>query len=200
MRVDLVLAFLLAVISVLIWAGALAMGVMLIARGIKRKIKVARIKGWFTIILGSIFSSLIFLPSVGYLYVERLWFGEMGYTSVFWKMTLSPWLLFLQYGLIATAFMTANFILAQKLCPIPGGFRQWATGKTGSINKTMILIIVIVSIVMGSVMLPMWDGNRLSIMLMDMIKLFWTLSSTGKWVISSLLSLSAISSVYGRKL
>lgn len=81
----------------------------------------------------------------------------MDYTSVFWKMTNTPWLLFLKYGLVAAAFLTANFILAQRLCPIPGGFRRWATGKTGSVYSFMILSIVVVSIIMGSVMIPFWD-------------------------------------------
>ncbi len=157
MRIDLFLASLLVIISILIWVGALAIGVLLIVRGVRRKIREAKIKGWLLIITGFIFGSLIFWPSMGYMYIERLWFKQMGYTSVFWKMTNTPWLLFLKYGLTAAAFLTVNFILAQRLCPIPGGFRRWATGKTGSVYATMILIIVVVSIIMGGIMVPFWD-------------------------------------------
>jgi uncharacterized membrane protein (UPF0182 family) len=157
MRTDLFLTSLFVIIAALIWIGALTMGVLMIVRGMRRKIREAKIKGWLMIIAGFILGSLIFLPSMGYLYTERLWFGEMGYTSVFWKMVNTPWSLLLKYGLTAGAFLTANFILAQRLCPIPGGFRRWATGKTGSVYSTMILVIVIVSIVMGSVLVPMWD-------------------------------------------
>jgi uncharacterized membrane protein (UPF0182 family) len=157
MRVDLFLASLLVIISGLIWSATLIMGALLIVRGIRRKIREAKVKGLFVIILGSIVSLLILLPSIAYLYVEGLWFNEMGYSSVFWKMTGSPWLLLLKYGLIAAGFLAANFILAQRLCPIPGGFRRWATGKTGSVYKTMITLLAIVSIIMGSVLIPLWD-------------------------------------------
>ena len=157
MRIDLFLVSLLAIISILIWLGALTMGVLLVVRGIRRRIKETKAKGWLMIILGCLLGSLIFWPSMAYLYVEQLWFQEMGYASVFWKMTNSPWLLFLKYGLIAAGFLTANFILAQQLCPIPGGFRRWATGKTGSVYHTMILIIVLVSIIMAGAIIPMWD-------------------------------------------
>ena len=157
MRIDLFLASLLMIISILVWLGTLTTGILLIMRGIRRKLREAKVKGWLVIIVGFILSSLIFWPSMAYMYIERLWFKEMGYTSVFWKMTNTPWLLFLKYGLIAAGFLTANFILAQRLCPIPGGFQRWATGKTGSVYQTMILMITAVSIIMGSVMIPMWD-------------------------------------------
>jgi uncharacterized membrane protein (UPF0182 family) len=157
MRIDLFLASLLVVISALIWVGALAIGIMLIVRGTRRRIREAKVKGWLMIIAGGILGSLMFWPSMGYMYIERLWFKQMGYTSVFWRMTNTPWALFLKYGLIAAGFLTANFILAQRLCPIPGGFQRWATGKTGSVYRTMILVIILISIVMGSVLVPMWD-------------------------------------------
>lgn len=157
MRIDLFLTSLVVIVAVLIWLGALTIGILLIVRGIKRRNREAKVKGLITIILGTITSSLIFWPSMGYMYIERLWFNQMGYTSVFWKMTYSPWLLFLKYGLIAAVFLTVNFILAQFLCPIPGGFRRWPSGKTGSVYYTMIIMIVIVSIVMGGVMVPFWE-------------------------------------------
>jgi len=157
MRVDIFLTSLLLIVSVIIWLGALTTGILLIVRGVRRKIREAKIKGWLIIVFGSILGSLLFLPSMGYIYTERLWFKEMGHTSVFWKMLNTPWQLFFKYGLIAGAFLAANFILAQYLCPIPGGFRRWAAGKTGSIYGTMILVIILVSIIMGSVLVPMWD-------------------------------------------
>ncbi len=157
MRIDLFLTSLVVIVAVLIWLGALTIGILLIVRGIKRRNREARVKGLITIILGTIISSLIFWPSMGYMYIERLWFNQMGYTSVFWKMIYSPWLLFLKYGLIAAIFLTVNFVLAQFLCPIPGGFRRWASGKTGSVYYTMIIVIVIASIVMGGVMVPFWE-------------------------------------------
>ena len=157
MRVDLFFTSLLVIVSILIWLGALTSGILLIVRGIRRRVRESRIKGGLIIIAGLILGSLIFGPSMGYLYTERLWFGEMGYTSVFWKMVNTPWKLFLKYGLIAGGFLTANFLLAQWLCPIPGGFGRWAAGKTGSVYQTMIAVIIIVSVIMGSVLVPMWD-------------------------------------------
>ncbi|MBD3184462.1 hypothetical protein GF312_19420 [Candidatus Poribacteria bacterium] len=157
MRADLFLASLLLILSVLIISSALGFGIYFIVNGYRRKLKETRIKGWLIIIFGGVPGFLVFWPSLAYMYVEGLWFGEMGYSSVFWKMVNTPWWLFFKYGMIAAAFLSANFILAQRLCPIPGGFKRWATGKTGSVYNTMILVIVLVSIVMGSVMIPMWD-------------------------------------------
>ena len=157
MRVDLFLTSVFVIISILTWIGALVMGILLIVRGIRRKIRKAKVKGWLIIIAGFVLGILIFCPSMGYLYTERLWFKEMGYTPVFWKMVNTPWSLFLKFGLIAGAFLAVNFILVQRLCPIPGEFRRWATGKTGSIYSTMILVIIVVFVVMGSFFVPMWD-------------------------------------------
>ena len=157
MRVDLFVTSVFLVISILICVGALTMGILLIVRGIRRRIKEAKVKGWLIIIAGFALGILIFCPSMGYMYTERLWFKEMGYTSVFWRMVNTPWSLFLKFGLIAGGFLTVNFILVQRLCPIPGEFRRWAAGKTGSVYGTMILVIIIVSVVMGSVLVPMWD-------------------------------------------
>ncbi|MFC1717528.1 UPF0182 family protein [Candidatus Poribacteria bacterium] len=157
MRVDLFVTSLFVVIAVIIWVGALTTGILMIVRGIRKKIRETRIKGWLIIIAGLILGSLILGPSMGYLYTEGLWFREMGYTSVFWKMVNTPWKLLLKYGLIAGGFLTANFFLAQWLCPIPGGFRRWATGKTGSAYQTMIAVIILVAVIMGSVLVPMWD-------------------------------------------
>ena len=98
MRIDLFLTSLIFIIAILIWGFTLTTGILLIVRGIKRKIREAKIKGWLIIIVGLIFGSLMFWPSMGYLYTERLWFNEMGYTSIFWKMVDTPWKLFLKYG------------------------------------------------------------------------------------------------------
>lgn len=157
MRVDIFLTSVLFIISALIILGSLTMGILVIVRGFRRKIRESKIKGLLIIIAGLILGSLMFLPSMGYLYTERLWFNEMGYTATFWKMLNAPWKLFFKYGLIAGAFLAANFALAQRLCPIPGEFRRWAAGKTGSVYNTMILTIIVVSIIMGSVFVPMWD-------------------------------------------
>jgi hypothetical protein len=157
MRTDLFLASLIFVISILVWLGTLTPGIILIIRGRKRKSRESQVRGWIIIISGFVTGSVLFWPSMAYIYTERFWFRGMGFTSVFWKMVTGPWLLFLKYGLIAAIFLLANFLLAQRLCPIPGGFRRWATGKTGSVYHTMILIIVLVSIIMGGVMVPFWD-------------------------------------------
>jgi len=157
MRIDIFLTSLAMIAAIIIWLVSLTLGILMIVRGVKRRNKEAKIKGWITIILGIIIGSLIFWPSMGYLYIERLWFKQMGYTSVFWKMTYSPWLLFLKYATIAGMFLAANFMISQWLCPIPGGFRRWATGKTGSVYYTMIVMIFIVAIIMGGIMVPFWE-------------------------------------------
>ncbi len=144
-------------IIIVIFLLFLTLGIRKFSFGRKKRIQGYKVSGIFYIALGTILSFTIFLPGFAYFYTEKLWYDEMGYTSVFWKMATSPWLLFLRFFIISGAFLSGNFILAAKLCPIPGGFQRWATGNTSVIHHTVIITIIILSIIMGSVSIPYWD-------------------------------------------
>ena len=160
MRTDIILWSLFIVIAFIIWAGGLFLGIRAYIRGRQTKIKQTRILGIVRIMLASLISFFLFIPGFAFLYTEFLWFNEMGYASVFWKMLLSPWFLFLRYALLAGAFLGGNMVLASRLCPTPGGTRGWAADKTGLANTYVIILIVSVSIIMGAVAIPMWDDYQ----------------------------------------
>jgi uncharacterized membrane protein (UPF0182 family) len=69
-------------------------------------------------ILAAIVIFLVFFLSRGvYIYTEWLWFGEVGYTSVFWKMLLTQLGLGLGAGGVFFIFIYGNIMLARRLAP-----------------------------------------------------------------------------------
>lgn len=61
--------------------------------------------------------ALFFLARGVYLYTEWLWFGEVGYTSVFWKMLYTQLALGLAAGALFFAVVYGNIRLARRLAP-----------------------------------------------------------------------------------
>ncbi|MGQ9607989.1 MAG: UPF0182 family protein [bacterium] len=145
------------ILSFVVFFAFLAFGIRKISFGKKKRVEGYKVVGIFYVIIGTFISFVIFVPSFAYFYTEKLWYDEMGYTSVFWKMATSPWLLFLRFFIISGTFLSINFILASRLCPIPGGFQRWATGSTSVVHYTVIAVIIILSVIMGSVAIPYWD-------------------------------------------
>ncbi|RJQ31355.1 MAG: UPF0182 family protein [Actinobacteria bacterium] len=58
----------------------------------------------------------ILLSLVG-VYINWLWFGEVGYLSVFWKIIYSQWGIGIVSGIIFFIFILANILLARRLAP-----------------------------------------------------------------------------------
>jgi hypothetical protein len=160
MHTGLFAAFIVLIISALIFLTFAVIGIILIVRGRKRRIKTTRVHGIFMIILGLIIGSVVFWPGFSYFYIELQWFKGLGYESLFWKLNNLPWFLFLRFGLMALAFMVANFFLAWRLCPIPGSFQRWGAKRANTLHRLLIAVILVISVVMGSVAIPMWDEYR----------------------------------------
>ena len=135
-------------------------GVMMIINGIKRRIKATRVKGVFMIIIGLAIGCIVFWPGLSYFYIELLWFKSLGFEKMFWELNNLPWKLFAKFTLMAMVFMLTNFFIAWRLCPIPGSFQRWGAGRTSIINRSLILLIVVISLVMGAVSIPYWDDFR----------------------------------------
>ena len=60
---------------------------------------------------------LIFLGRAIYLYTEWLWFGEVGYTGVFWKSLLTKVSLGLGAGAVFYVFVYGNILIARRMSP-----------------------------------------------------------------------------------
>ena len=87
-------------------------------RPLKRQKKGSWRRRWFWAITGLlILFILVFLGRGIYLYTEWLWFGEVGYTSVFWKMLLTQAGLFLAAGAVFFAIVYGNIMLARRFAP-----------------------------------------------------------------------------------
>jgi len=59
------------------------------------------------------------LPALVAFYVDWLWFGEVGYRAVFWRIFGTRWGLGLAFGAITFALVTAGGLLARRLAPVP---------------------------------------------------------------------------------
>lgn len=69
------------------------------------------------IIAGIFFFLFILLPWLIYLYTEWLWYGEVGFTQVFWKMLLSKMLVGAATAAFFFAVIYGNIIIARKMAP-----------------------------------------------------------------------------------
>lgn len=75
-------------------------------------------KVWLTLIaLGLLL--FIILPTVVIFYTDWLWFGEVGYRSVFWKVVGTRWLMGGVFGLLTFLFVAGNGLYARHLAPVP---------------------------------------------------------------------------------
>lgn len=160
MHTGLFIASIVLIIAALIFLTFAIIGILIIRQGIKRRIRAFRARGIFMILLGLAIALVVFWPGFSYFYIEFLWFKGMNYESLFWKLNNLPWILFVKFFLFALFFMFINFFIAWKICPIPGSFKRWGAGRTNTVNRLIIVSIILISIIMGSVAIPMWDEFR----------------------------------------
>ena len=59
------------------------------------------------------------LPAVVGFYVDWLWFGEVGYRSVFWNVVGTRWAMGLVFALITFLIVAGNGLLARRVAPVP---------------------------------------------------------------------------------
>ena len=79
--------------------------------------------GWVIAIV--IFAILIFGGALVRFYTDWLWFGEVGYRSVFWKVFTSQLQLGLVTGILFFVIVYSNLLLARRFAPpIPSRYRE----------------------------------------------------------------------------
>ena len=61
----------------------------------------------------------IALPALTAFYTDWLWFGEVGYRSVFWTVVGTRWVMAAIFGLLTFALLAANGLLARRMAPTP---------------------------------------------------------------------------------
>ncbi|MBC8231448.1 UPF0182 family protein [bacterium] len=129
----------------------------MIRHSIKIQSRSKRIKAYFVIIGGFIFSIGLFWPAIAHLYTEYLWFQHLNYESVFSKILLTRWGLFFVFAGIATGFLGLNLLIANTLCPVSREFRRRTRRRNLMINLSAIAIILILSVSMGIPMMWLWE-------------------------------------------
>ncbi len=74
------------------------------------------------VVVGLVIAYSVFVS----IYTERLWFESVGYTSVFTKLLVTRVVLFLVFGVVITAAVIGNSLLAYRLRPLvtSGGYRN----------------------------------------------------------------------------
>ena len=109
---------------------------------------------------------LILLWSVISIYPDWLWFGNLGFSSVFWTMILSKFGFGFVVWVVLIIILSLNLYVAQRLCPerAPGSpFRDEGgyfsqIGLSGkAFNYLLIAFLLLVSFIIASKGSAQWD-------------------------------------------
>jgi len=144
-------------LAILIELGVIIGFILLLRRGVRRRNRVDKVKGYVLLGAGSFLSLIMALPSAAYLYTEELWYEHLGYSQVFWKLLMTRWKLFFLYGGMSACFMLLNLFIARAICPVPQAFRRWADQGTKAFHRMMVSVILLISIIFGIAAVPFWQ-------------------------------------------
>lgn len=108
-------------------------------------------------IIGGLVSVGLFVPGVIKLYTENLWFSELGYDSVFWKIMKTHWGLFAKFTAVAAVFLGINYLVIDRICPVSSEFRRWTKSKTNFVRKLCVIIIILISLVIAAPTMIFWE-------------------------------------------
>jgi len=143
--------------SFFIIVACIIIGILMIKHSIRIQSRSQRIKAYFVIIGGVVFSTGLFWPAIAHLYTEYLWFQHLNYESVFLKILFTRWQLFLGFAGIAVGFLGLNLLIANALCPVSREFRRWTRRRNIMVNLSAVVIILILSSAMGVPMMWLWE-------------------------------------------
>ena len=94
---------------------------------------------------------------LAWLYIEHLWYENLGYADVFWGLHKVRWGFFALCFIVAAGFMNINVAIANILCPESREFRRWTHTRTFSFHRTVVCITIILGLLMATPMLLMDD-------------------------------------------
>jgi len=146
-------------IAFIIGLSSIGTGIWMFREGKKTRNRKLQIRSYFILIIGIAINIGLFIPGFIRLYTENLWFGELGYDSVFWKILKVKWLtLFARFALIALIFLGINYFFIDRICPISSEFKRWTRRKTGFARKICIIIIIILAVMLSAPMMLFWEN------------------------------------------
>nr|MBA2729821.1 UPF0182 family protein [Euzebyaceae bacterium] len=72
---------------------------------------------WWLALLGLLVGIALFATRLASFYTDVLWFDSIGFSGVFWKLLATRLVLGLVAGLLVTALVAGNMLLARRLAP-----------------------------------------------------------------------------------
>ncbi len=121
-----------------------------------RRNRFAKLQAYLLWIFGGLVGVSMFYP-LSFLYTEHLWYENLGYEGIFWRIHRIRWGFFLFCFIIAAGFMNINAAIANVLCPESGAFRRWTHTQTFSFHRTVICITIVLALLMAIPMLLLDD-------------------------------------------
>ena len=122
----------------------------------RRRDRFAKLQAYLLWIFGGLVGVSTFYP-LSFLYTEHLWYENLGYEGIFWRIHRIRWGFFLFCFIIAAGFMNINAAIANVLCPESRAFRRWTHTQTFSFHRTVICITIVLALLMAIPMLLLDD-------------------------------------------
>ena len=122
----------------------------------RRRDRFAKLQAYLLWIFGGLVGVSMFYP-LSFLYTEHLWYENLGYEGIFWRIHRIRWGFFLFCFIIAAGFMNINAAIANVLCPESRAFRRWTHTQTFSFHRTVICITIVLALLMAIPMLLLDD-------------------------------------------
>lgn len=122
----------------------------------RRRDRFAKLQAYLLWIFGGLVGVSMFYP-LSFLYTEHLWYENLGYEGIFWRIHRIRWGFFLFCFVIAAGFMNINAAIANVLCPESRAFRRWTHTQTFSFHRTVICITIVLALLMAIPMLLLDD-------------------------------------------
>jgi len=133
------LAIIQIAIGLIIAVLALIAGILMYRHGKKTREPRLKVQAYGVWLGGGLIMSILFWPALVYLYTEHLWFEDVGYANVFWKILKMRWELFAKFGLVAIGFMGANLFVGDRLCPVSREFARWTRERTVRFYRSLLI-------------------------------------------------------------
>ena len=121
-----------------------------------RRDRYSKLQAYLLWIFGGLVGASMFYP-LSFLYTEHLWYENLGYEGIFWRLHRIRWGFFALCFIVAAGFMNINAAIANVLCPESRAFRRWTHTQTFSFHRTVVCITVVIALLMAIPMLLLDD-------------------------------------------
>ena len=144
-------------LSAIIVSVSLIWGIFRYRRGdYRRRDRYSKLQAYLLWIFGGLVGVSTFYP-LSFLYTEHLWYENLGYEGIFWRLHRIRWGFFALCFVFAAGFMNINAAIANVLCPESRAFRRWTHTQTFSFHRTVICITIVLALLLAIPMLLLDD-------------------------------------------